>query len=553
MLKKILFLLVALGATASNAHEFRRAKTFEDAYLASCRVDVSNARGTGTFIGVDKTRGKGVVLTNYHVVTTNQTATLNFWKDGEQKKVTGKVFARYYDANMPSDFALLYVELSDLAAIDPPYVALGGSDAAPDVNSYILSSGAPKGRFVQAWKGKVLGYYRGATLLFQPGPVPGQSGSGVLSEINGELWLTAILTWLIGTEGADDSKGGAIPIANLYKSLQGKQTSTPVASPIPPDAVECASNSVRVVEITRDNCEACNIAKSDVSSLQNNGIEVELINSSIDPSSASAYNAKAFPTFVVLVNGQEKARYVGAGKSSQIQAKVEELTPKELTTPPTVAPAFEEDLEPELSLDYLDQLTNGFQSSETIGTDSAENFRTRKPVYDLVEGVGFFEDSDSCWRKRGADRNSEPLKKIEPEQKKNPPIVPEQPKLDESKLGDRIGNRLSGALGQQLGNELGKVAGVVGEEIESKIESKIETLKAEARTTAKRYACKAVFYSFALVFVASFLAIVAVCVVFSCTAKAYQTLLTLPVSLEDADEEQEEKEPPKPKRTTKRN
>lgn len=537
MVKKILLLVAMMVATTANAHEFRRAKTFEDAYLASCRVDVSNARGTGTFIGVDAENRRGVILTNYHVVTNNATATLNFWKNGEQKKISGKIFARFYDANLPADFALIAVDLDTLASIDPPYVALGGADAAPDVNSYILSSGAPKGRFVQAWRGRVLGYYRGATLLFQPGPVPGQSGSGVISEIGGELWLTAVLTWLIGTEGADDSHGGAIPVANLYKSLQGKRTGlTPTASPIPPGAVECAADATKVVEVTRDNCPACTVALADVNSLKMDGITVDVVNSSKEPDAANLYGVTAFPTFIVFDGtGKEVGRYVGAGHKKEIADKLATLkpAPKKVETKPIerVPSAFEENLEPSLSPDILSELTNSF-ANDTIPDEFAD-FRDRAAVYDLTNDVGFFEDSDTRWKRRGG--TPEPSKPEPPKVEKVEP-----PQIDESRLGDRLSDRLGGklsdALGDKLGGEMSKAIDTIGEEIERKLNARVDELRQDATSAVVRYAKRAAWLALGIAFVACLLAIFVVVALIALSARVYGVLFPMNQNVEKEDE-----------------
>ena len=142
-----LTLVLVLVATCVYAVDFRRAKNFEDAFNASCRVSVSNARGTGTFIGVDNESGNALILTNYHVVTNNTRATVDFWTNGEKQSVSGQVIARFYDAKKPADFALIAVNANELKRIDPPFVALAGKDGTPDANSYILSAGAPKGLY----------------------------------------------------------------------------------------------------------------------------------------------------------------------------------------------------------------------------------------------------------------------------------------------------------------------------------------------------------------------------------------------------------------------
>lgn len=225
---------------ARAGERFRRAETFEDAFKASCRVSVDGARGSGAFFG--ECDGTAYILTNYHVVTNATRARLDFWANGRQESVEGVVDWRYYDAGVPCDFARIAVPSDKLAYINPPWVALGGSDARPSDNAVIISSGAPDGRFVQSWKGWTEGYYNNRTCIFSPPPVPGQSGSAIIEKIDGALFITGILTWLIGEKGRDESKGGAIPIANLYKALSRNPAQNAgifEELAIPPDAIEC--------------------------------------------------------------------------------------------------------------------------------------------------------------------------------------------------------------------------------------------------------------------------------------------------------------------------
>ncbi len=477
-------LLGYYAATLVYGHEFRRAETLEDAHAASCRVSVSNARGTGSFIGVDKEKNLAIILTNYHVVTNNSRCALDFWTNSVRQSVSGTVIARAYDANMPVDCALIGVDVDDLAKIDPPFLALGGKDAAPDANSYILSSGCPKGRFAQAWKGKVLGYYNGSTVMFQPGPVPGQSGSAIISEIDGELWVTGILTWLIGTEGADDSRGGAIPVANLYKAMQGRQSSTgdrlDNLSPIPPGAVECAASAPYVLEFSQDDCPPCVEAESDVAELRKAGVDVRTYNvsRSIDGFKlAKKHDVNSTPTFLVCDgDGKELARFVGSGKAQEILTAVIENAPK-LTAP-------EDDEQADALTRDGDALSRGRQAQDEdngvgastsvepsgplqarLGEEKAiplnvappatplfsvveteEDFRNRPPVYDFGD-VGFFDDSNARWMNRGR-RSAPPEDEPEIDAPEEEPAPKEEtPKLRDKLFGkDELQKELSGAI-----------------------------------------------------------------------------------------------------------
>lgn len=408
---------------------FKRAETLEDALKASCRVSVNGARGTGTFVGIDKTKGCAVVLTNYHVVTTNNIATLDFWTNSVQQSVGGRIYARFYDKNKPADFALIAVDPLELARINPPFVALAGADGAPSENSYIISAGCPKGRFVQAWKGKTLQYYRGKTIEFKPGPVPGQSGSGVLSYIDGELWLTAVLTWLIGTEGSDDSTGGAIPISILYDCLDGQSPASEYdISPIPPGAQECAEKTTSekavapcVIEFTQANCPPCVEAEDDVAKLRALNVPVYVYDVATEYGAelAKRYGVDRTPSFVLLSNDFDKVnQFIGAGKADAIFAEYRAFKstqkepsssldggavsqPSSLATDSATSPAPSspskpteaeptEKVLPPLNLPELAPLTITVQ----------DDFRKRPPVYEIADTVGIFEDSDARWKQR---------------------------------------------------------------------------------------------------------------------------------------------------------
>ena len=469
----LLSLLLLAGASVSlllaaanvYAQDFVRAQTLEDAFKASCRVSVNGARGTGTFVGYDKEHRRAVVLTNYHVVTRNENATLDFWTNGVRESVAGKVFARFYDVNRPADFALIAVNPDDLARINPPYVALAGADGAPSENSYIISAGCPKGRFVQAWKGKTLGYYRGRTIEFKPGPVPGQSGSGVLSYVDGELWLTAVLTWLIGSEGSDDSTGGAIPISILYDCLAGQSPAADSdSSPIPPGAKECLLNAANqsgngvnvarapcVLMFTQPDCPPCVEAERDVELLRALNVPVYVYDVTTERGAeyAKRYKIDRTPTFVLTDSKYAPVQtVVGAGKAEEIRQAFATLTPAPTPAPdePTlespetipVNPAPPVNLAP---LPLEPKTDNALES----------DFRNRPAVYEVHSDVGFFEDSDSRWqelkRKREQRRSEEPPADDGETQKQTRPRLGER--LTDGAI-DAITARIENAANQKI-------------------------------------------------------------------------------------------------------
>lgn len=441
-MRTVLFVLL-LSVGVAYGQEFRRAEnTLDDVFAASCRVNVSGARGSGTFNGVKD--GLAYISTNYHVVSNQKTATVDFWTNGVKQTVVGKVAWRAYDANMPADFAFIVVDAAELAKINPPYVALGGSDAKPSTNSFFLSSGGPKGLSVKAWKGKVLDYFNGETALFQPHPVPGQSGSGVFEEIDGELFQVGIITWLIGSEGADDSKGGAIPIANLYKALRSHpfQVSAPNdnGSPIPPGAVECvdqieeliplgdvgtgdagkanaqlptdfATRNARVLYFTGKDCPACKAVEGNLPAIQAE-VPVEIIDtdSEIGLARATAYEVASIPMALIVDADDHEVARVEFEKMKDPNAIVAAFKKVKESIKPATLPAV-------------------------------DDFRKRPAHYETAP-MGFFEDSEDRWQGRGRlrDKLDEPDKSDEP--------------TDLSKDESRLEKRVRGVIEKAIQNSV---------------------------------------------------------------------------------------------------
>lgn len=459
-LKTIREFLEAQNVTVID--EFKRAETLEDALKASCRVSVNGARGTGTFVGVDYVKKCAVILTNYHVVTTNNIATLDFWTNSIQQSVQGKIYARFYNPNLPADFALIAVDPLELAKINPPFVALAGADGAPSENSYIISAGCPKGRFVQAWKGKTLSYYHGRTIEFKPGPVPGQSGSGVLSYIDGELWLTAVLTWLIGTEGSDSSTGGAIPISILYECLDGQSPASEYYdSPIPPGAQECAEKAVApcILEFAQENCPPCKDAENDVAQLRAFGATVYVYDVATEYGQklAERYGVDRTPSFVLLDKDfGNPSIFTGAGKIDEILTAYRTLETQQqkqeknldgdavsqpessFATVPATSPASSSS--PKTSQEAPSQIINLPELAPITVVN--EDFRNRPIVYEMTGNVGLFEDSDARWKERRGLRD-----RIRPnEPKEDEEISPDDETPNptpEKKSRPRIGEKLT--------------------------------------------------------------------------------------------------------------
>lgn len=434
--------------------EFRRAQPYrmEDVFDASCRVVVSGAAGSGTFVGVaEDSPNVARILTNYHVVGRENIATVDFWSNGEKQSLKGQVVKRAYDASMPADFAIIAVDATELKRIvDPPFVALGGRDAQPGLNAFFLSCGGPKGWAVKAWKGKTLGYYSGATAVFQPHPVPGQSGSGIFEVVDGELFQTGIITWIIGQEGDDSATGGAIPISNLYRAFQGGNVSQPTnsTSPIPPGAKECKT-AYSGLYFRRDNCTACDGVAHDVSRIEELlPLEVVDTGTKAGYKRALEFAVTELPTLVITSGDSARAvvHYSEMEKTSLYDATVAALA------------GLEKEDAPKVAVQPITQPSTPVEKVESEWT--LVDPLSRPPVYELLdrENAALLDDSDRRWLNRG-------------KKEETAPEVEEAPKSDATGIAGRLGEQIGGVIEERIRDGLeGQI-----QQIEDRVASTVKT------------------------------------------------------------------------------
>lgn len=483
LLKIAVAFVIALSAATGLAIEFKRAENFEDAFSASCRVSVANARGSGTFVYYDE--NNAYILTNYHVVTTNSTATVEFWTNSKLQRISGRVVWRYYDIRSakPKDFAFIVVDAEQLKReVDPPFMPLAGPNIRPSEKSFICSAGAPDGRFVQAWKGQVVGYYNGETVEFQPPPVPGQSGSGIISFYDGELWLTAVLTWLFGEKGRDESTGGAIPIANLYDAAKNRPLPTSFESDsqtpsIPDNATECAAPPLRALIFTAPDCKACEKAKSEFDK-----VVKEVQSAYIDTSTSDGYTLSLsyavtkIPT-IVLIDDNDDAVCV--------------VSPQEIAKGESVKKID----------DFCAQFKTEFSKSETLSDSSsqdvveptiieepkAKSFRDRASVHErLPEEVGLIDDSESRWFSRRGKKQDEPAPKVEEKEE-----APDNNIINDADTSSRLLSRLTNNIVNKVGEQIkasvkesvGQASNIIEEKLESKAREKYEEVEPIVKKT----------------------------------------------------------------------
>lgn len=492
----IVMLCAAFIVQSAVGHEFRRAFTLEDARGATCRVCVNGARGTGFFVGVED--GYACIFTNFHVVDKNQVARCDFWTNGYMESVTGRIVWRAYDLNKSYDFAQIRVPVDDLAKIDPAWLQFGGSDATPAIGSIIISSGAPDGRFPQAWKGQILEYYNGKTAVFSPPPVPGQSGSPICEYIDNELFVTGILTWLFGEKGRDDSKGGAIPVANLYKALGKRGANVDYhddASPVPPNATECAEKtavSPCILEFTQDDCPPCLEAQRDIEFLRALNVPVYVYDVASEAGSeyVKRYGVERTPTFILLDKDFKPVQtFVGAGKSEEIRTAFEKTKAQSQvqTQDQSVSSSSSSTVEKSQVVNEGNQggdvpgseLPPVLSDSGRVASPSVPSvinlpelvplpekldFRLRPPVYESAIDVGIFDDAENHWQELKRRRN----KGSDDDQSKD-----EDQAEKEEKARPRLKDKLQDGTSEIIGQSINKAI----ENLKLKMKEKWEAVK----------------------------------------------------------------------------
>lgn len=480
-------LLVFCSPVVASEATFRRAETFSDVHAASCRVRARSSLGSGTFVGF--TDGAGWIFTNYHVVGKETDVKLDFWTNSKLETLEGKVCWRFYNVDLPGDFAFVKVDTNALKRIDPPFVPLAGPDVKPTKNGFIASSGCPDGRFAQAWRGEVVSYYNGKTAVFQPPPVPGQSGSGIVEYIDGKPYVVAILTWLFGQKGSDESTGGAIPVANLYLAADGRvrlEMGTGGFDAIPPDATECTektpvlrgadeAGSLVIVVFKQLNCDYCVLYETELKEIEERGAKVVRIlrDTELGRTQFQQWDVKTSPSTFVAAE-TKPAFYVrrkrlkdGVVPSGELERELniarDAIYAKALPLEedvPIVAASFERDSNSEESDDIV-VINNDFEIAEiedqepeeedfseepeideesSISEIDEEDFRKREPVHESGMGLGILDKSKEDWK----NRDSLPRKEETPLEEERPTPKAEKSKKDSDSGG--ITQRLADSI-----------------------------------------------------------------------------------------------------------
>lgn len=211
-MKQFIFVLMILFCCTAYAEEY----SLKDIQRAACRVRVSGGTGTGTVIA--RENGKYWILTNDHVTGMSKTCTVEFYYDGfRSRPAPGQVvFRRRSDGNPKYDISLISVDESFFGPeeLHPLVIPIAPRNTTLSRDDYIFGCGNPQGLWLYSWQSRVISV--SDRIMFNRPPIGGESGSAILSNINGQTYVVGIVTWSIG------SQGGGVPLEAIHRAFAGE-------------------------------------------------------------------------------------------------------------------------------------------------------------------------------------------------------------------------------------------------------------------------------------------------------------------------------------------
>jgi len=203
-----LVLLMLLAGAARAA--------IDDCIDATCRVTAADG-GRGTGCVFELSQGRVYVLTAAHVVGRSRRVECEFWRHGHRSNpLAGQVTAR----DEAADAAIVVLSQTAFRGILPTATPLAPRDHLLRPGQPVVSVGCAGGSWATGFKGHVLGY-RGADLVFVPGPANGRSGSAVF-DAAGER-----IVGLLRARSMDDSHGFATSVQALYRAFAVSSSAKP--------------------------------------------------------------------------------------------------------------------------------------------------------------------------------------------------------------------------------------------------------------------------------------------------------------------------------------
>jgi len=214
---------------------FAQPLTMDEALEGVCRVNTSEARGSGTVFSEDEE--KYYIMTNGHVVGRANRGHLEFFQDGyKSAMIPFRTEYSEYKEGTALDLAVVSVKKEYFGRFPPRVIPLAPKGTEIKANDLVIAGGCPSAQWATAWKGRVL-RNAGAVISFNAAPIGGQSGSGVLVLIKddkGELHtrLGILLAWRIGdgawTDDGPSDYGAGLSLRQIYEIMEGNGQGHPI-------------------------------------------------------------------------------------------------------------------------------------------------------------------------------------------------------------------------------------------------------------------------------------------------------------------------------------
>lgn len=196
----------------------------EETLKAACRISVSyvdrnigipvNATKYGSGTVVDYDEEYYYILTNGHVTKDSKAVKVEFFDDGYvTKKIDAKLVWEYYVKNTSVDASILSVSKSDLNNYQPRVVPIAPRGTIIKKGTKIYGAGCPAARWDMAWEA-IITDVDDTTIAFNMPPEGGQSGSGVIADVNGKPSIVGLVTWRV-----KDDFGAGVSINRLYQMI----------------------------------------------------------------------------------------------------------------------------------------------------------------------------------------------------------------------------------------------------------------------------------------------------------------------------------------------
>ncbi len=214
---------------------FAKSLTMDEALEGVCRVNTDGARGSGTVFSEDE--DKYYVLTNGHVVGRASRGYLEFFQDGyKSAMIPFKTEYSAYEEGTALDLAVVSVKKKYFGHYPPRVIPLAPKGTSVKANDLVMAGGCPSAQWACAWKGRVIRNH-GATVSFNAAPIGGQSGSGVLVDIQDEKGekhtrIGILLAWRVGdgawTDDGPTDYGAGLSLKQIYSIIEGNGRGLPI-------------------------------------------------------------------------------------------------------------------------------------------------------------------------------------------------------------------------------------------------------------------------------------------------------------------------------------